>query len=254
MSRRWLVLRLEAPLMAFGGVAIDQIGPVRDFPAASMLTGLIGNALGLHWSDRAEHQAIQDRLIFAARRPLPLFSGESYGRGRRKREGVLLTDTQNAQLAKTDKGWTTSGEPEGRAGATYDAPHRKTRDYHADLSVHVVLRLDQEEEPPTIDALAEAIDRPARPLFFGRKSCLPSTPMLSNGPDRWVMGNTAYEALHKVPGEGEARAQWPMGQGPEEGKSVDRIVDLADIRNWGTGLHGGSRQVVEGRISPEKNE
>ena len=68
MNFRWLVLRLEAPLMAFGGVAIDQFGPVRDFPAASMLAGLIANALGLHWSDRAENQEIQDRLIFAARR------------------------------------------------------------------------------------------------------------------------------------------------------------------------------------------
>ena len=155
MSCRWLVVRLEAPLMAFGGVAVDQVGPVRDFPAASMLAGLIGNALGLRWSDRGEHQAIQDRLIFAARR---------------EREGEVLTDTQNAQLAKTDKGWTTSGQPEGRAGATYDAPHRKTRDYHADLSVRVVLRLNPEEQTPTLDALAEAFDRPARPLFLGAQA------------------------------------------------------------------------------------
>ena len=240
MNFRWLVLRLEAPLMAFGGVAIDQFGPVRDFPAASMLAGLVANALGLHWSDRAENQEIQDRLIFAARR---------------EREGDVLTDTQNAQLAKTDKGWTTGGEPEGRAGATYDAPHRKTRDYHADLSVRVVLRLDPEEETPTLDALAEAFDRPARPLFLGRKPCLPSALLLANGQDRWVMGDTAYDALRSVRGEGEAlRAQWPMGQGPEAGESVDRIVDLADLRNWRTGLHGGSRQVVEGRISPERNE
>ena len=42
MTPRWLVLRFDAPLMAFGSVAVDQVGPVRDFPAASMLTGLIG--------------------------------------------------------------------------------------------------------------------------------------------------------------------------------------------------------------------
>ena len=68
MSQRWLVIRLQAPLMAFGGVAVDQVGPTRDFPATSMLTGLFANALGLHWSDRMAHQALQDRLIFAARR------------------------------------------------------------------------------------------------------------------------------------------------------------------------------------------
>ncbi len=236
MNPRWLVLRLEAPLMAFGGVAIDQVGPVRDFPAASMLTGLISNALGWHWSDSAAHQAIQNRLIFAARR---------------EREGVLLTDTQNAQLAGTDKGWTTRGAPEGRGGASYDAPHRRLRDYHADLSVRVVLRLAPTEEVPTLEDLAEALDRPARPLFLGRKPCLPSAPLLAKGPDRWVIGNTAHEALRAVPGQGNLRALWPVGQGPEVGSGVDRITDLADLRNWHTGLHSGSRRVVEGRVAPE---
>ena len=222
--------------MSFGGVAIDQVGPVRDFPAASMLTGLIGNAFGWHWSDSAAHQTMQDRLVFAARR---------------EREGVLLTDTQNAQIAKADKGWTTYGVPEGRDGASYDAPHRRLRDYQADLSVTVVLRLDRTAAPPTLDALAEAFDRPVRPLFLGRKPCLPSRPLLAKEPTRWVTGETAYESLCRVPGEGQKlRGLWPVGQGPEQGDGIDRVMDLADMRNWRTGLHGGSRQVVEGRISP----
>ncbi len=239
MSSRWLVLRLEAPLMAFGGVAVDQVGPVRDFPAASMLAGLIGNAVGLHWSAREEHQAIQNRLVFAARR---------------EREGVVLSDTQNAQLARTDRGWTTTGEPEGRAGATYDAPHRRTRDYHADCAVRLVLRLDPEKESPTLDAVAESLDRPFRPLFLGRKPCLPSAPLLESEPGRWVRGHTAHEALRKVPGEGQGyRAQWPVGQGPGAGEAVAQTSDLADLRNWHTGLHVGSRQVVHGRVSPERS-
>ena len=235
MSRRWLVLHFDAPLMAFGGVVIDHLGLVRDFPAASMLTGLIGNALGWHWSDRSRHQEIQDRLVFAARH---------------EKEGALLTDTQNAKLAKSDKGWTTHGEPEGRGGASYSAPHRRLRDYHADLSVHIVLRLDPATEVPTLDTLAAAFDRPARPLFLGRKPCLPSAPLLAKEPARWVTGDSAHEALRLVPGERELLAQWPVGQGPETGEGVERIVDLADLRNWRTGLHGGSRRVVEGRVTP----
>ena len=236
MTHRWLVLQFDAPLMAFGGVAVDQVGQVRDFPATSMLTGLIGNSLGWHWSDGAAHQAIQDRLIFAARR---------------EQQGILLTDTQNAQLAKTDRGWTTHGEPEGRDGSSYEAPHRRRRDYHADLSVRIVLRLDPAGEAPPLDALAEAFDRPARPLFLGRKSCLPSSALLAKEPTRWVTGNTAHEALCAVPGRSEPlRALWPVGQGPEVGDGVDRIADMADLRNWRTGLHGGSRRVVEGRIAP----
>ena len=236
MTRRWLILRLDAPLMAFGGVAVDQVGVVRDFPAASMLTGLIGNALGLNWSDGAAHQAIQDRLIFTARR---------------EREGVLLKDTQNVQLAKNDRGWTTRGTPEGSDGASYGAPHRRPRDYHADLSLRVVLRLDPLGMTPTLDDLAKAVDRPARPLFLGRKPCLPAAPLLQKEPTRWTTGDTAHELLSAVPGEGESlRALWPVGQGPEAGGGVDFIADLADLRNWYTGLHGGSRRVVEGRITP----
>ena len=238
MTHRWLILQIDAPLIAFGGVAVDQVGPVRDFPAASMLTGLIGNALGWHWSDGAAHQDMQDRLVFAARR---------------EREGTLLTDTQNAQLGQHDKAWTTRGVPEGRSGATYKAPHRRQRGYHADLSVRAVLRLDPADEDPTLDALARALDRPARPLFLGRKPCLPSRPLLGNESSRWVTGDTAYEAICAVPGQGDSlRALWPVGQGPETPArdGVDRIADLADLRNWHTGLHGGSRRVVEGRIVP----
>ena len=236
MSHRWLVLRLEAPLMSFGGVAIDQVRPVRDFPAASMLTGMIGKALGWCWSDSAAHQSIQDRLIFAARID---------------REGTLLTDTQNALLAKDDKGWTTRGVPEGRDGASYGAPHRRQRDYHADSSVNIALRLEPAAEPPALDSLADAFDRPARPLFLGRKACLPSRPLLSSEPARWVLGDTAHQALCALPGDGERhRALWPVGEGPETGDDVDRIVDMPDLRNWRTGLHSGSRRVVEGRIVP----
>ena len=236
MTHQWLVIQLEAPLMAFGGVLIDQVGPTRDFPSASMLVGLVGNALGWGWSEQERHQALQDRLIFASRR---------------EREGSVLTDTQNAQLAKSDKGWTTRGAPEGRDGASYNAPHRRSRDYHADLLVCIVMRLDPAEELPTLVQVARALDLPARPLYIGRKPCLPSKPLLADESSRWVIADTAYDALRSVPGKGSPlRALWPTDQGPEAGGNVDRIIDLADIRNWRSGFHSGSRRVVEGRVAP----
>ncbi len=227
-------------MMAFGGVLIDQVGPTRDFPAASMLVGLIGNALGWRWSDDEKHQAIQDRLIFASRR---------------EREGSVLTDAQNAQLSKTDKGWTTHGAPEGREGASYNAPHRRFRDYHADSAIYTVMRLNREQQAPTLDQVARAFDRPARPLYIGRKPCLPSKPLLLAESSRWVTAETAHNALKAIPGDGNRlRALWPTDQGPETGIDVDRIADLADIRSWRIGYHGGSRRVVEGWVAPVVSE
>ena len=236
----WLVLRLEAPLLAFGGVAIDQVGVTRDFPAASMLTGLLANALGYRRTEWRKHQALQDSLIFAARR---------------ERENVfgLLTDTQNAQLAKNDKGWTTWGTPEGRDGASYGAPHRRRRDYHADACVTVALRVAPSGAGPDLETLAAALDRPARPLFIGRKPCLPSLPLRQKDT---ITAPDAYAALQGFPPEQSApeclRAIWPLGEGPASGETVTRILDLPDLRNWRTGLHGGARKVVEGNITPER--
>ena len=230
MTFRWLVLDLSAPLIAFGGVAVDQVGPTREFPAASMLTGLLANALGWRWSEREAHQALQDRLLFGACIA---------------REGRVIEDVQNAKLEKGDRGWTTFGAPEGRDGASFDAPHRRQRRYLADVRALVVLRLTPPGESPDDEALAAALDRPARPLYLGRKPCLPSRPLRLGR----VEGADAHEALRAAlamaGGIRPARAQWPRGQGPDG----ERAFDLADLRDWRTGLHGGARPVVEGFLS-----
>jgi len=238
-DHRWLVLNLEAPLLAFGGVRIDHIGVTRDFPSLSMMTGLLANALGYVRTEWEKHQNLQDQLVFAARWDRHNPSG-------------LLTDTQNAKLEREAEGWTTWGEPEGRGGGvnTYKAPHRRLRDYHMDAHVKVVLRLKEEAMGLDLDKLASRLNSPVRPLFIGRKPCLPSGPLLP--PDPFVVAPTAYAALQRVPGEDRLRALWPLEEGPSKGDSVDRILDLPDIRNWRTGLHGGVRKIVEGKVRPER--
>jgi CRISPR system Cascade subunit CasD len=241
--RRWLILRLEAPLLSFGAVAIDHRGVIWDFPALSMLTGLFANALGWQRTQAAQHQALEDRIIFAARREREPYTG-------------TLRDTQNAKLGKNDKGWTTRGMPEGRDGASYNAPHRRQRDYHPDalITVAVTLRVSPTDVPgaaPSIDDLAAALDRPARPLFIGRKPCLPSSPLRLC----FIEADTAYEAISALPrqdgnGPPQLRAQWPTGEGPTTGPGIERTTSIADRRNWISGLHGGTRQVVEGRVTP----
>jgi CRISPR system Cascade subunit CasD len=150
-----LLLRLEAPLMSFGSTAVDHRRPVQAWPAVSMLTGLLANALGWDRSDSAALDRLQARIRWAARIDRP---------------GTLLNDFQTAQLAKDDRGWTTRGVVETRGGgdASYESPHLRYRDYRADASVLVALRLDPVAEFPNLTDLAAALDAPLRPLFLGR--------------------------------------------------------------------------------------
>ena len=243
MNRRHLIIRLEAPLVSFGGVAIDNYGVTRDFPARSMLAGLLGNALGLERTDADRLQRMQDRLVFAARRERESYIG-------------VLRDNQNAKLEANDKGWTTRGSVEARGGSaeTHKSPHRRFRDYHPDALVILALRLEPGDETPTLDDLVAALESPQRPLFVGRKPCLPSEPLVMRNGPIFIDAATAGAALERVPLQAketkvrELRAQWPDSEAPENWK-VPHIRDLCDERNWRSGLHGGSRLIVEGWIT-----
>lgn len=236
---RYLLLRLEAPLMSFGGDAVDAFGVVRDFPARSMVTGLIGNAFGWerHEGDRLDR--LQRRLMMGSVRV---------------REGRRVRDFQTALLGAGDRGWTTRGRVEGRAGgaATYQSPHIRYRDADADALVLVALRLDPADGPPDLDAVAAALDRPERPLFIGRKPFLPSGRLGAGTLDADTIPaalEKAARALPEAEGPGPWRGQWPEGEG---GQPHAQPLELTDERNWLTGVHAGLRRVVEGRIGGDR--
>ena len=225
--------------MAFGGETIDNYGVIRPFPSASMLTGLLANALGWRRIERDRHQRLQDRLVFASR-----IDREPAG-------GIAMTDFQTAQLGANDQGWTTRGVPEGRAGGanTYNAPHLRYRDFWVDMHVRVVCRLEPADADPTLDALAEALQEPTRPLFIGRKPCLPSASLFGG----FVEGDSALAAILSAPLTDDAdetapvRLLWPDGEGAAS-ITPNRTYMLTDQRNWISGLHGGGRAVCEGTV------
>jgi CRISPR system Cascade subunit CasD len=235
---RFLALRFEGPLLSFGAEAIDNFGVVRDFPAASMLTGMIANSFGWRREWREQHQHLQDRLHFAARRD---------------REGSRFTEFQTAKLDGNEERWTTRGSVEGRRGGadTYASPHLRYRDYDADASVTVVMRLMPEAEAPTLEEVAEAFRYPARPLFLGRKPFLPAQPII--GRDPFIEDEDLLSALKAAPLIDDPLAKShrlrstirvaipsPLRALPQAGWAEERV---ADERNWLTGLHGGERRL-----------
>lgn len=240
---RHLLIRLSSPLIAFGGETIDNFGVIRDFPALSMVTGLMANALGWDRGDDVQHNRLQARLRLGAR----LESVPEY-----------LREYQTAELFEDEAGWTTYGQPEGRAKSPSYSPSKngrksltlqRYRDYHADLTALLAVRLEPAEEAPTLEDIAQALDRPQRPLFIGRKPCLPVGRLVAG----WVDADTVLQALQLAPVPHEhsgLRAQWPDGEGQLPG---DRLVDVCDERNWTSGVHGGWRPVREGLIKNAGN-
>jgi CRISPR system Cascade subunit CasD len=236
----FLLMRLEGPLMAFGSTAVDHHRPVQAWPAASMLTGLLANALGWHSGDVVALERLQSRLRYAVRID---------------RVGQPLKDFQTAQLRREDKGWTRRGVVEERAGGAeaYALPHLCSRDYWADASVLVALRLQDTTEEPTVAQLSQALRFPARPLFLGRKSCLPASPVNLG----LVQADDAVAALQEVASLQAAIKGQPLkpapiyctqGAGATASKTATgpwRVRHTSDERRFALDVHAGRQQIFE---------
>jgi CRISPR system Cascade subunit CasD len=234
-----LALRFEAPLMSFGGVTVDEHNVTAAFPGKSLLTGLLANALGYRHGDADRLSRLQDRLRMGARRD---------------RKGVRLVDYQTVDLGQDflRQGWTTRGVPEGReGGSAKTGTHIRHRHYWADAVFTVVLRLEPADETPTLAECATALAEPERPLFLGRKTCLPSGPVLIEilrAPSIRDALALAAPAGRREEGGGSYVAWWPREDEPAPPPGQGRLVPVFDERDWLNQIHAGRRFVWEGRV------
>jgi CRISPR system Cascade subunit CasD len=237
---RILVLRFDAPLVSFGAPAVDQNGVVQAFPALSMLIGLIGNALGWDHRDIHKLEGLQERLRYAARID---------------RRGEALLDYQTVDLGMEwmlpeKTGWTTRGRVAYRTGASGEATHQRYRHYRAD-SIHTVTLTLAGDEAPSSEDVAKALRRPARPLFIGRKCCLPAAPILLDVVD----GASLVSVLVSLPrptraDSGRLPACWSDGDDAAAAGGDSRIVPVTDERDWRNRVHVGRRLMREGHVDP----
>lgn len=228
-----LLLRLDAPLMSFGAVVVDQNHPVWRFPGVAMLTGLLGNALGWDHRDTDRLQSLQDRLRFAARWDA---------------EPELLTDYQTVDLGQDfmiGTGWTTRGRREDRGkGDATTGTHIRYRDHWANGVATIALALDGEGEPG-LAALEQALRCPARPLFLGRKPCLPAgSLLLGRRTAEGVRAALAAEPLADIGPRrrpGRIPALWPLDEG-EGSQAEERYA----TRDWRNNIHRGTERHAVG--------
>jgi CRISPR system Cascade subunit CasD len=225
--------------MSFGGVMVDQNGVIDRFPGRSFLAGLFGNALGYTHGDASRLNELQERIEYAARWDVAP-------------ERIIDYHTVDlGQPKMRHGGWTTRGGPEHRAGGASAkfGTHQRYRHYWANGIMTAAATLLGKAEP-TVGEIASAIAEPSRPLFFGRKTCLPSDQILLgivNEPDVLTALKKARPALtYARPIEIRMEACWPERLRTDQ--PGQRKVTVYDTRDWATQLHTGSRVQVEGLL------
>jgi CRISPR system Cascade subunit CasD len=217
-------------MMSFGAPAVDDVSPSGSWPTRSMLTGLLGCALGYRKHHTELLTRLQERLVYAARCD---------------REPKRMVDLQTARVGYSDMaeeqltpyGWMSSRDPQWLR----TNPVMRRREYLVDGDYLVAVALNPADESPTVDEMAAKLDRPEGVLSIGRRPCIPST-RLNAG---IVEAESLLAALlTNPPGASSVSAIWPESEGPG-----GRIIEVVEDRDWQNDLHGGRRRMHEGRLS-----
>jgi CRISPR system Cascade subunit CasD len=242
-----LLLRFDAPLMSFGAPIVDNQGEIQPYPALSMMTGLLGNALGVDHSEFDRLERLQERLRYGSRQD---------------RRGRQIQDYQTVDLSKPymddDRAWTTYRHRESRAGGSASGgTHIRYRDYWADAVHTVAATLDPPDESPTLDDLESAVKHPARPLFLGRKPCLPADSLFAGRMQVDTLPDALVQApLHDRAADGPTYPAWwpthPDAKGPSDESPLDEDLrePVTDRRDWQNQIHVGERWIVNGTVTP----
>lgn len=161
---QYLLFQLQAPLAAWGDVAVGQYRGSREHPGASALVGLLGAALGLQREEEAAHAALRDGYAFA----VGVVSS-----------GQLLRDYHTAQVpGRSDM----KGRPHRTRRDELSLPRHalntilSTRDYRQDGAWAVAVQAHA-DAPHSLPELAQALREPRFVLYLGRKCCPPAAPL-----------------------------------------------------------------------------
>ena len=238
-----LLLRFDAPILSFGAPIVDNRGVIQPYPALSMISGMLANALGYDHSEFGRLESLQKRLEYASRQD---------------RRGEKMRDYQTVDFRQDhlqgDRAWTTRHKLDGRGSRLSKQTHIRERDYWVDSAHTVAVTLEPSSEGPSLGEVGRAVQNPERPLFIGRKTCLPAAPMYLGQ----MRVDSLREALTRAPLHPRAddgptfRAWWPSEPGQPE--DADMAKPVTDQRDWANQIHVGQRWIAEGSVTVETEE
>ena len=169
MGKPILLLRLEGPLQSWGSRSRWDVRDTQPEPTKSGIVGLLGCALGYGYGDRRLEDELDAGLRFGVRVEAPGRVLEDFqtvtdflptGGGDFK----VLGGTKSAAALRSDP---------GARPATILSP----RFYLEDAAFLVALEAVPGAADDLLTRSAAALQRPAWPLFLGRKACVPTRPI-----------------------------------------------------------------------------
>lgn len=182
---RFLILRLEGPMQAWGTHTYEDFRPSNLYPTRSGLLGLLGACLGIDRRDRQALSRLGHSVEFSVRVDSQVVRvGEEKPR---IKSGVKLPDFHTVLDArKVD-------------GSANKFPVVSRREYLFDAAFTVAIG-QRNDAAYALDVLADALRRPCYTPTLGRRACPPTRPLLDGDP---IEADDALTALQMVSGCGE---------------------------------------------------
>lgn len=195
-----VVLRLAGPLQAWGSSSQFNRRDTDDRPTKSGVVGLLAAAQG-----RARGVPIEDLTAL----PLGVRVDQP---GTSLRDYHTVSDLHGLPLPKATLG------AKGQIERTSKKYTHVTQRYYLQDAVFVVA---VGGAVSVLDELADALRHPVFPLALGRRSCVPTQPLLltHNGAPLWPM--TVVETLRLVPWQASADHQRRLGGGARIAVTLD---------------------------------
>ena len=153
-----LLLRLTAPLQAWGDESKYDIRATRNEPTKSGVIGMLADALGYR-RDRVEINKMAQKLRMGIRVDQP---------------GTIMRDYHTARAPKYGKDGTLRYENDGSLIMEKN-PYITQRYYLCDACFLTGLECEDEDY---LYELAEALESPVFPLYLGRRALPPSLPLV----------------------------------------------------------------------------
>jgi CRISPR system Cascade subunit CasD len=106
--------------------------------------------------------------------------------------------------------------------------------------------LRHRDAAPSLEAIAAALEAPSRPLFLGRKPCLPSRPLFAG----FIEARDALAAVCAAPQVDDSdQDPWIVIHDRPGLPQAFEPLHVTDERNWIAGVHAGERVFRRGHAS-----